>query len=153
MLYHAKLYQTLSPPNASLESREAACYVTTRLSASLSGCHGRAGMVGSSRRALGCNKNSSGTRNARLSVLQTPGLSQQTLPGAAGDFAALRQPVVHRIMGPSWRHRPPVGPPCHSDMLPSEKKSVAELPLQPPLTPGNACLRPLQTATGRWGRR
>lgn len=69
MLYHAKLYQTLSPPNSSLESREAARYVTTRFSASLSGCHGRAGLVGSSRRALGCNKNSSGTRNARRGCL------------------------------------------------------------------------------------
>lgn len=44
MLYSAQLYQTLSPPNASLESREAACYVTIRLFASLSCC--RAGGQG-----------------------------------------------------------------------------------------------------------
>lgn len=73
---------TLSLPNASLESREAACYVTIRLFASLSSRQGRAGTVGRSRRALGCNKNSEREKKCKtwLSALQTSGCSQQTLP-------------------------------------------------------------------------
>lgn len=133
MLYSAQLYQTLSPPNASLESREAACYVTIRLFASLSCCRGRAGRRGRSHGALGCDENSSGRRNAGRGFLflQTSGRLQQTLPGAAGDFATLRQPVVPRIMGPSWRHGPPVGPPCHSDTQLSGKKKKKMWPSSP----------------------
>lgn len=56
MLCSAKLYQALSPPNESLESKEAACYVAIRIFASMSCGRGRAGTVGCSHRALGCNK-------------------------------------------------------------------------------------------------
>lgn len=35
-------------------------------------------------------------------------------------------------MGPSWRHRPPVGPPCHSDtQLSGKKKSLPSSPCSP----------------------
>lgn len=53
-----------------------------------------------------------GRRNARLSYLFPKALAVHCkLPGSAGAFAMLTQLVVNGIMGPSWRHRVPVGTP------------------------------------------
>ena len=55
----------------------------------------------------------------------------------------------------SWRHRPPVGPPCHTDTQLSGKKKCCNAPLLVALTvsPGNAGLWPLQASEKSRGRK
>lgn len=89
------------------------------------------------------------------SVLQTSARSLQTLPCAADDFAVLMHLVVYGIMGRSWRHRPPVGPPCHTDTQPSRRGAgnAFELSRQPPPPPlemqASGLCKPLKRVLGR----
>lgn len=148
MLCSANLHHTLSPANASLESREAACNVTIRLFASLS-CvvlGGRewwaAAAMPSAAIKIRVGEEMQGVTVCFANLWPLTANSA----GAAGDFAVLTQPAVHRIMGPSWRHRPPVGPLVTVIRDSPGKKMSPSSPRSSHPTPGNACLRPLQTS-------